>query len=138
MSAYEVTEKAIDCIRKNTYNVVILNFANCDMVGHTGNFKATVEAVEVVDECVGKIICEVKKTGGVSIITADHGNADKMLDDNGNIFTSHTTNKVPFCIVGYDCKLRNDGSLSNIAPTILEILKIEKPESMSADSLILK
>ena len=138
MSAYEVTEKAIDCIRKNTYNVVILNFANCDMVGHTGNFKATVEAVEVVDKCVGKIICEVKKTGGVSIITADHGNADKMLDDKGNIFTSHTTNKVPFCIVGHDCKLRDGGSLSNIAPTMLEILKIEKPESMSADSLILK
>ncbi len=138
MSAYEVTEKAIDCIKKNIYNVIILNFANCDMVGHTGNFKTTVEAVEVVDECVGKIIREVKKTGGASIITADHGNADKMLDDNGNIFTSHTTNKVPFCIVGYDCKLRDDGSLSNIAPTMLEILKIGRPESMSADSLILK
>ena len=116
----------------------MVNYANPDMVGHTGNIDAAKRAVETIDNCVKKIITEMEKTNGVSIITADHGNAEKMLDENLNPFTAHTTNPVPFSLVGIDCKLKENGALCDIAPTILEILGIEKPSQMEGQSLILK
>ena len=116
MSAYEVTDKLVAAIESSKYDVIILNFANCDMVGHTGVFEAAVKAVEAVDTCVGRVTDAVAAQGGVTLITADHGNADRMVDDDGSPFTAHTTNPVPFCVVGYDCKLREGGRLADIAP----------------------
>ncbi|MCR5653731.1 MAG: 2,3-bisphosphoglycerate-independent phosphoglycerate mutase [Ruminococcus sp.] len=136
MSAPIVTEKLVPAIKSGKYDMIILNFANCDMVGHTGVFDAAVKAVEAVDECVGKVTDAVKEMGGVSIITADHGNADKMIDDDGKPFTAHTTNPVPFCVIGYDCKLRTGGVLADIAPTMLRIMGIEQPEEMTGKSII--
>ena len=136
MSAYEVTDKVIESIKKDVYDVIVLNYANCDMVGHTGVFKAAVEAVETVDKCVKEVIDEIIKAGGVALITADHGNAEKMLDDDGNVFTAHTTNLVPFSVVNYECELREGGRLSDIAPTMLKILKLPQPEDMGGKSLI--
>ena len=138
MSAYEVTDKCVAAIESGKYDMIILNFANCDMVGHTGVFEAAVKAVEAVDECVGKVTDAVAKLGGVSILTADHGNADKMFDEDGSPFTAHTTNPVPFCVVGYPCKLREGGKLADIAPTMLEIMGIEQPAEMNGLSMIAK
>ncbi len=137
MSAPEVTDKVLEAIRSEKYDVIILNYANCDMVGHTGDFDAAVKAVEAVDEGVGKIEKAIKDVDGILLITADHGNADKMLDDNGEAFTAHTTNLVPFCVVNYQCQLKKDGKLADIAPTMLEILNLTKPKEMSGSSLIL-
>ena len=136
MSAYEVTNKLIPAIKSGKYDVIILNFANCDMVGHTGVFEATVKAVEAVDTCVGRVIDAIREMDGVAIITADHGNADKMIDSDGEPFTAHTTNPVPFCVVGYDCELREGGRLADIAPTMLHILNLPKPEEMDGNSII--
>ena len=136
MSAYEVTDKLVPAIKSGKYDMIILNFANCDMVGHTGVFEAAVKAVEAVDTCVGKVIDAVKEMGGVALITADHGNADKMIDDDGEPFTAHTTNPVPFCVVGYDCDLREGGRLADIAPTMLQIMNLPQPEEMDGKSLI--
>ncbi len=124
MSAYEVTEKCVEAIKSGKYDVVILNFANCDMVGHTGVFDAAVKAVEAVDWGVKKVSDAIAEMGGVTCITADHGNADRMIDRDGTPFTAHTTNPVPFCVVGYDeCKeLRAGGVLADIAPTMLDIM----------------
>lgn len=138
MSAYEVTDKLVEAIETGKYDVIILNFANCDMVGHTGVFEAAVKAVEAVDTCVGKVTDAIAKMDGVALITADHGNADKMVDEDGEPFTAHTTNPVPFCVVGYPCKLREGGRLADIAPTMLEILNLEQPEEMTGKSLIEK
>ena len=138
MSAYEVTDKLVEAIKSGKYDVIILNFANCDMVGHTGIFDAAVKAVEAVDECVGKVTDAIAEMGGVALITADHGNADKMVEDDGKPFTAHTTNPVPFCVIGYDCKLREGGVLADIAPTMLEILGLPQPEEMTGKSLIAK
>ena len=138
MSAYEVTDKLLEQLRADTYDVVILNYANCDMVGHTGIFDAAVDAVEAVDTCVGKIVDQVMSMGGVAIITADHGNADRMYDVDGSPFTAHTTNPVPFVVVGHDCKLRDGGRLADIAPTMLDIMGIEQPSVMDGTSLIVK
>lgn len=138
MSAFIITEKVINEIKSNKYDIIILNFANCDMVGHTGNFDATVKAVESVDLCVKKIVDEVLKYNGCAFITADHGNADKMKDDFGKPFTAHTTNPVPFCVVGYECSLKSNGKLSDIAPSILDILNIKIPSEMTGNSLIIK
>lgn len=138
MSAYEVTDKLVEAIESGKYDMIILNFANCDMVGHTGVFEAAVKAVEAVDECVGKVTDAIAKMGGVALITADHGNADKMVDVDGEPFTAHTTNPVPFCVIGYPCKLRTGGKLADIAPTMLEILGIEQPEEMTGVSIIEK
>ena len=137
MSAPEVTEKLVPAIKSGKYDMIILNFANCDMVGHTGVFDAAVQAVEAVDECVGKVTAAVEEMGGVTIITADHGNADKMIDDDGKPFTAHTTNPVPFCVVGYDCKLREGGVLADIAPTMLKIMGLDQPEEMTGKSIII-
>lgn len=136
MSAYEVTDKLVPAIKSGKYDMIILNFANCDMVGHTGVFEAAVKAVEAVDECVGRVVDAIKEMGGVALITADHGNADKMVDDDGEPFTAHTTNPVPFCVIGYDCELKDGGRLADIAPTMLQILGLPQPEEMDGTSLI--
>ena len=136
MSAYEVTEKLVPAIKSGKYDMIILNFANCDMVGHTGVFDAAVKAVEAVDDCVGKVVDAIKEMDGVALITADHGNADKMVDTDGEPFTAHTTNPVPFCVVNYDCELREGGVLADIAPTMLQILGLDQPAEMDGKSLI--
>ena len=134
----EVTDKVIEAIDSKKYDVIILNYANCDMVGHTGVFEAAVKAVETVDECVGRVVDAVKNIGGVSVITADHGNADKMLEEDGvSPFTAHTTNEVPFCIVGANVTLR-DGGLCDIAPTMLDLMGIDQPGEMTGESLIVE
>ena len=135
MSAHAVTEAAVDRIKSGKYDVVILNFANCDMVGHTGVFDAAVKAVETVDQCVGQVVNAVTEMGGVALITADHGNAEQMLDSEGNPFTAHSTNPVPFCIVGADVHLR-DGRLADIAPTMLDLMGLIQPEEMDGKTLI--
>ena len=137
MSAYEVADKAVERIESGNYDVIILNFANCDMVGHTGVFNAAVKAVEAVDECVGKVIAAIEKMGGMAIITADHGNADKMYDEDMSPFTAHTTNPVPFCVIGYPCQLREGGRLADIAPTMLKMLGLPQPAEMDGASIIL-
>lgn len=136
MSAYEVTDKLVPAIKSGKYDMIILNFANCDMVGHTGVFEAAVKAVEAVDECVGRVVDAIREMDGVALITADHGNADKMVDDDGEPFTAHTTNPVPFCVIGYDCELKDGGRLADIAPTMLQILGLPQPEEMDGTSLI--
>ncbi|MGM9969366.1 MAG: 2,3-bisphosphoglycerate-independent phosphoglycerate mutase [Anaeroplasma sp.] len=137
MSAYEVCDKVVDAIKKEYYDVIILNFANCDMVGHTGVIPAAVKAVEAVDECVGKVVDALDSIGGVALITADHGNAEKLLDEEGKPFTAHTTNLVPVVITDKNIKIK-DGILSDIAPTLLDILGVEIPEEMTSKSLIIK
>ena len=137
MSAVEVCDKVCEAIKSGKYDVVILNFANCDMVGHTGVFSAAVTAVETVDECVGRVADTTLKMGGVMLLTADHGNADRMLDTDGSAFTAHTTNPVPFTVVGKDCKLREGGKLCDISPTILKLLDLPQPEEMTGESIIL-
>ncbi len=136
MSAYEVCDKCCDAIRSGKYDMIILNFANCDMVGHTGVFEAAVKAVEAVDTCVGKVVEAVKEMDGVTLITADHGNADKMFEEDGSPFTAHTTNPVKFCVVGYDCTLREGGRLADIAPTMLKIMNLPQPAEMDGTSII--
>ncbi len=136
MSAHPVCDAVCEKILSGKYDVVILNFANCDMVGHTGIFDAAVKAVEAVDTCVGKVVSATEKMGGAVIITADHGNADYMFDDNGSPFTPHTTNPVPFCVVGYPCELREGGRLADIAPSIIKILDLPQPEEMTGESII--
>jgi len=135
MSAYEITSELIKSIESNEYDVIIVNYANPDMVGHTGVWNAVIKAVEVVDECVGRVIEHVIKNKGVAIITADHGNAEEMIDENGNPKTAHTTNPVPFILIGKHAILR-DGNLGDIAPTMLHILGIKKPREMTGESLI--
>ena len=136
MSAYEVTDNVVERIESGKYDVIILNFANCDMVGHTGVFDAAVAAVEAVDTCVGRVVNSVLDMEGTVIITADHGNADHMRDEKGEPFTAHTTNPVPFCVIGYDCELREGGVLADIAPTMLKILDLPQPEEMTGRSII--
>jgi 2,3-bisphosphoglycerate-independent phosphoglycerate mutase len=136
MSANEVTDKLVDCIHSGKYDVIILNFANCDMVGHTGVFDAAKAAVEAVDKCVGRVTDAIAEMNGVALITADHGNADKMYENDGSPFTAHTTNPVPFCVIGYPGKLRTGGKLADIAPTMLKILGVPQPAEMDGKSII--
>ena len=136
MSAYEVTDKMVEAVKSGKYDALILNYANCDMVGHTGVFEAAVKAVEAVDTCVGRVVEAVKEIGGCVLLTADHGNADKMVDEDGEPFTAHTTNPVPFCVINHPCKLREGGRLADIAPTMLKILGLEQPKEMTGESLI--
>lgn len=136
MSAKEVSQKVIEQIKDDKYGCIILNFANPDMVGHTGDIDAAVKAVETVDEELGKILEELEKVGGVALITADHGNCEYMLDENGNKVTSHSTNPVPLFLVGMDAGLRSGGALCDLAPTILDILNIDKPKEMTGETLI--
>jgi len=137
MSAYEVTDKMVEAVKSGKYDVMILNFANCDMVGHTGVFDAAKAAVEAVDTCVGRVAEAVKEMGGCILLTADHGNADKMFEADGSPFTAHTTNPVPFCVIGYPCELRKGGKLADIAPTMLKILGLPQPAEMDGESIIL-
>ncbi|MBP3938835.1 MAG: 2,3-bisphosphoglycerate-independent phosphoglycerate mutase [Clostridia bacterium] len=136
MSAYPVCDAVVEKIKSGKYDVVILNFANCDMVGHTGVWEAAVKAVEAVDECVGRVCDATLEMGGAVLITADHGNADRMIGDDGKPFTPHSTNPVPFCVVGYDCELKETGRLADIAPTMLTILGLEQPKEMNGESMI--
>ncbi len=137
MSAVEVTTQAIDKIKNGGYDVIILNLANCDMVGHTGIMDAAINAVEVVDECVGKLVEAILSVNGIALITSDHGNADVMLNDKGEVVTSHSTNLVPLIVAGYDCKL-TDGVLADLSPTMLEMMGLPKPSEMEGSSLIVK
>lgn len=136
MSAYKVCDEVVERIRSGKYDVIILNYANCDMVGHTGIFDAAKAAVEAVDCCVEKTVKATLEMGGVALITADHGNADKMYEQDGSPFTAHTTNPVPFCVVGKPCRLREGGRLADIAPTMLQILGLAQPSEMSGKTLI--
>jgi len=136
MSAYDVTERAIEEINSGKYDLMILNFANCDMVGHTGVFDAAVKAVKAVDECLLKVVKALRATGGEVIVTADHGNADKMYEKDGSPFTAHTTNPVPVVIVGdRNVTLRSGGTLADVAPTLLKLMGIKQPEEMTGKSL---
>ncbi|MFH1259084.1 MAG: 2,3-bisphosphoglycerate-independent phosphoglycerate mutase [Elusimicrobiota bacterium] len=139
MSAKEVTVKLLEALALDKYAVIILNYANPDMVGHTGFIPQTVQAIEVLDNCLGQVVGAVNRRGGLVMITADHGNAEKMLDENGKPFTAHTNDLVPFILVSDRLKerrLRPGGLLGDIAPTILEILGLEKPTEMTGQSLL--
>ena len=138
MSAYQICDRVLKEIESEEYDTIILNFANCDMVGHTAVMDATIKAVEVVDECIGKIEEAVKKVGGTLIITADHGNADMLVNELGLPHTAHTTNPVPFCILKEGLKLHETGNLGDVAPTMLELLGVEIPKDMTGKSMIKK
>ena len=141
MSAGGVTDELIKRIHSKAYDLIVINYANPDMVGHTGIFGAAVQAVEYVDECVGKVMEAVIQTGSKVFLCADHGNADKMLDEqDSSVFTAHSTNPVPFAIINYPkCKsIREGGKLCDIAPTILEMMGLEKPAEMAGESLIVE
>ncbi len=147
MSAEAVTDRAIEAIEKREYSLVVLNYANPDMVGHTGNYEATVKALKTVDQSMGRLLRATVAVGGTTLILADHGNAEVMWDEQGNPWTAHTTNPVPFILVegeqrkiighGADVKLRANGSLADVAPTILEILRLPQPAEMTGLSLLM-
>ena len=140
MSAYEVTEEAVKRIQSGKYGAMILNFANCDMVGHTGVMEAAEKAVKTVDECGGRVVDAILAMGGKAIVTADHGNADQMIDpETGDPFTAHTTNPVPIIVIDPAApkkQLRSDGRLCDLAPTMLELMGLAKPVEMTGKSLI--
>ena len=139
MSAYEVTDKVIEAIQKDYYDCIILNYANTDMVGHTGSLEAAIKAVEAVDECVGKVVKLVEEKEGNLLITADHGNAEQMIDyATGEPHTAHTTNPVPLILVtkNENLKLKTGGKLADLAPTMLDLMNLEKPEEMTGESLL--
>lgn len=137
MSAYEIRDKAVEAIKSGKYDTMILNFANPDMVGHTGSIEATTKAVETVDACTKDVVEAILSIGGVAIVLADHGNAEKMRAEDGSAYTAHTTNLVPVVITDKNIKV-NSGALCDVAPTLLEILGIKKPVEMTGHSLILK
>lgn len=138
MSAYELTEALIGELNTGKHNAVILNFANPDMVGHSGNLQATIEAIEAVDTCLGAVVDKILELGGQAIITADHGNADEVLTIEGNPMTAHTTNPVPVIITDDTVGVRSGGILADLAPTILDLLGVDKPKEMTGTSLIKK
>ena len=136
MSAYKVCDKLVEAIKSDKYDLIVCNFANCDMVGHTGVMEAAVKAVETVDDCIGRIVAETEKHDDlVLLVTADHGNADCMFDANGKVNTAHTTNPVPFVVCEEGITLEN-GRLADIAPTILQLMGLEQPAEMTGKSLI--
>jgi 2,3-bisphosphoglycerate-independent phosphoglycerate mutase len=146
MSAEAVTQVACQAIEKGIYSLIVMNYANPDMVGHTGNIEAAIQAIETVDNCLGQLLSSISKMGGTVLITADHGNAEVMRDEEGHPWTAHTTNPVPLILVegekrkipghGGVVDLRDDGKLADIAPTILQILQLPQPEEMTGRSLI--
>ena len=139
MSAYEVTENVVNAIKSQKYDAIILNYANPDMVGHTGNLDAAVKAIEAIDECVGKVVKAINEVNGVLLITADHGNAEQMIDyKTGEPHTAHTTNPVPLVLIGMEDVKLKEGKLADLAPTMLDIMGLEKPEEMTGESLIEK
>ena len=137
MSAKEVTDKVVDAINTGKYDSIILNYANPDMVGHTGNLEAAIKAIETIDECVGRVVDAIEKNDGVLLITADHGNAEQMIDyTTGAPHTAHTTNPVPIILVGMEGTTLKDGRLADLAPTLLDIMGLKKPKEMTGISLI--
>jgi 2,3-bisphosphoglycerate-independent phosphoglycerate mutase len=137
MSAFELTDKLVDAVTSKKYNAIICNYANGDMVGHTGNLQAAIKAVEALDACIGRVVKAVASVGGEVIITADHGNAEMMFDPGNNqAHTQHTTNLVPFIYVGRNAQLNADGALSDIAPTLLHLMGIPQPQEMTGHSLV--
>ncbi|WP_027398813.1 2,3-bisphosphoglycerate-independent phosphoglycerate mutase [Anaerovorax odorimutans] len=137
MSALEITERLLEQIKEDKYDLIILNYANPDMVGHTGNMEATEKAIETLDICVKKVVDAITSKNGQMIITADHGNADAMLDDDNNVLTAHSVNPVPFLVIANrQVELRNDGILADVAPTLLDLMGIEKPKEMTGKSII--
>ena len=138
MSAYEVTDAVLKAIDEDKYDVIIMNYANCDMVGHTGVMDASIKAVKAVDECVGKVVDALVKKGGKAIVTADHGNADKMVDEEGKPFTPHSTNPVPAIVIDPTCpkhELREGGRLCDLCPTMLKMMGMPQPKEMTGESL---
>ena len=139
MSAYEVTDKVVEAINSKKYDCIILNYANPDMVGHTGVLEAAIKAIETIDECVGRVVEAVNNQDGVLLITADHGNAEQMIDyKTGEPHTAHTTNPVPLILVGMENAKLREGRLADLAPTMLDIMNLEKPAEMTGESLIIK
>ena len=141
MSAPQVCDKLVEAIRSGKYDVIIINFANPDMVGHTGVEAAAIKAIETVDVCVGRAVEAVKEAGGVMFICADHGNAEQLIDyETGEPFTAHTTNPVPFLLVNADPSLglREGGCLADIAPTLIELMGMEQPAEMTGKSLLIR
>ena len=141
MSAYQVCDKLVEAIKSEKYDVIIINFANPDMVGHTGVQAAAIKAVETVDECVGKAVAAIKEVNGQLFICADHGNAEQLIDyETGEPFTAHTTNPVPFILVNADpaYKLREGECLADIAPTLIELMGMQQPAEMTGKSLLVK
>ena len=139
MSAYDVTDEVVRRIKSGKYDVIVLNYANCDMVGHTGVARAAVQAVEAVDACVGAVVDAVRDAAGAVLLTADHGNADCMFDADGAPFTAHTTNPVPLLLCAdLPASLREGGILADIAPTMLDLLGLEKPAEMTGRSLLIR
>ena len=140
MSAREVTEKVVEAINADKYDTIILNFANPDMVGHTGSLPAAIKAVETIDECVGNVVKAMLEHHGTMLITADHGNCEQMIDyKTGEPHTAHTTNPVPLILVTENAELKiKEGKLADLAPTMLELLNIEKPEEMTGESILVK
>ncbi|UTR15966.1 2,3-bisphosphoglycerate-independent phosphoglycerate mutase [Salipaludibacillus sp. LMS25] len=138
MSAYEVTDALLNEIRADKHDMIILNFANPDMVGHSGKVEPTIKAIEVVDECLGKVVDLIEEKGGKTIITADHGNADVLITEEGTPMTAHTTNPVPVIVTDKSVQLREDGILGDLAPTMLELLNVDQPDEMTGKSLIKK
>jgi len=142
MSAYEVTDAVMERIKGGAYDLIVMNYANPDMVGHTGILEAAVKAVETVDNCVGRVVDQILTQGGGVLLTADHGNAEKMIDEvTGQPHTAHTTNPVPFVLIindGLKHELRDDGILADVAPTALKLLGLPKPDAMTGTSLIVR
>ncbi len=139
MSAFEVADACVELIGEDKYDCIILNFANCDMVGHTGIFDAAVKAVEAVDECLGKVVDAIMAKGGKVLITADHGNADKMFEpDTKDVFTAHTTNPVPLIVMGAGDVELSRGKLCDLTPTMLDLMGLSQPEEMTGESVIVK
>ena len=139
MSAIEVTDKVVEAIESKKYDTIILNYANPDMVGHTGVLEAAIKAIETIDECVGRVVKAVEDVNGVLLITADHGNSEQMIDyATGEPHTAHTTNPVPLILVtsNKNLKLKSGGKLADLAPTMLDLMNLEKPEEMTGISLL--
>jgi len=136
MSAYEVKDTLLEELDKGDLDLIILNFANPDMVGHSGMLEPTIKAIEAVDECLGEVVDKILDMNGYAIITADHGNSDQVLTDDDQPMTTHTTNPVPVIVTKEDVTLRETGRLGDLAPTLLDLLNVEQPSDMTGESLI--
>ena len=137
MSAFEVTDKLVAAIKNRRYDAIICNYANGDMVGHTGNLKAAIRAVEVLDECIGRVVTATRESGGEVLITADHGNAETMLDPQSHqAHTAHTLNPVPLLYIGRKARIAEHGALQDVAPTLLTMMGLPQPAEMSGHSLL--
>ena len=138
MSASDITTTAVEDVQRGHHDVIVMNYANADMVGHTGVWDATVSALETLDQCLGRLDHAVRKAGGILAITADHGNAEEKLDANGSVLTAHTTNPVPFVLVSREPYLGTlaDGRLADVAPTLLPLLGLDVPPAMTGRNLL--